>query len=109
MYSGLRVGVYIGGNLSIAVVVHLCGPLHYSAVEHGRVALHHVIVAPVRQVDAVLPQQWLHIVDEQVHDGDVAGLGAAVVGVQVHGAVAVEDDPRGDWAVVTVQQADSEG
>ena len=99
MHGGLWVSVHIRGDLAIPILVDLRGPLDHGAVQHGRVALHHVVVTVVSEVHTVLPQQWFDVVDEQVHHGDVTGLGASVVGVEVHGSVSVEDDPGSDCAV----------
>ena len=99
MHSGLRIGINVGGQAITVGGVHLSGALNHSFVEHCGLPLHHVVMSPEGKVHTVLPQKRLNVVDEQVHNGDVAGLGAAVVGVQVHSSVAVEDDPRSDCAM----------
>mmetsp|Transcript_56433 Transcript_56433/g.99130 ORF Transcript_56433/g.99130 Transcript_56433/m.99130 type:complete len:284 (-) Transcript_56433:544-1395(-) len=84
----------------VARRVHLgSGGLDDFFVQHGRLALHDVVVAVEANVHAVLVQQGLEVEDHSVHHSDIRGLGAAISGVQVHRAVATEDDPGSNRAV----------
>mmetsp|Transcript_3061 Transcript_3061/g.4248 ORF Transcript_3061/g.4248 Transcript_3061/m.4248 type:complete len:218 (-) Transcript_3061:2258-2911(-) len=97
VHSGL--GIFLQISDAAICIGHRHGVLHHLLLQHRRLPLHHVIVTVEGEVDFVLEHERLDDGLDEVHEADVAALAAAVVGVEVHGSVAAEDDPRSHAAV----------